>query len=106
MSELNLPNGQTIEVDQEGFMTDPSIWNDEIAKAFAQIEGIEELTEEHWAVINFIREYYLENDLAPMIRKMCKGTGLTLNKIYELFPAGPAKGACKWAGLPKPDGCV
>ena len=103
---LTLPNGTVIEIDQEGFIKDPALWTEEIAKAFAKLEGIEELTDEHWAIINFIREYYLENELAPMIRKMCKASSVSLKKIYELFPAGPAKGACKWAGLPKPDGCV
>ncbi len=69
-------------------------------------EEIEKLTDEHWAVINYIRQYYLENNIAPMVRKLCKNTGLSLKKIFELFPSGPAKGACKIAGLPKPDGCV
>jgi len=69
-------------------------------------EEIEKLTDEHWAVINYIRQYYLENNIAPMVRKVCKNTGLSLKKIFELFPSGPAKGACKIAGLPKPDGCV
>ena len=49
---------------------------------------------------------YREFEIAPMIRKMCKETGLSLRQIYELFPSGPAKGACKVAGLPKPTGCV
>ena len=65
-----------------------------------------ELTAEHWAVIQFIRGYYLEKNLAPMVRKMCQATGFPLMQIYDLFPSGPAKGACKLAGLPKPDGCV
>ena len=103
---LKLPNGAEIEVDQEGFMTKAELWTKEIAVEFAKLEGINELTEEHWAVIKYIREYYLENNLAPMVRNICKTVKLPLKKIYEIFPAGPAKGACKWAGLPKPDGCV
>lgn len=103
---IKLPDGREIEVDQEGFMINPKLWNEEIAAFFAKIEGVEQLTEQHWAVITFIRSYYLENDLAPMIKSICKTANLPLKKIYELFPAGPAKGACKWAGLPKPDGCV
>ena len=103
---IKLPDGREIEVDQEGFMTHPEIWNEEIAAFFAKLEGVEQLTEQHWAVIKFIRNHYLENDLAPMVKSICKTTNLPLKKIYELFPAGPAKGACKWAGLPKPDGCV
>ncbi len=96
-----------IEVNEEGFISHPEEWNDEIAALIAKKEeGIEDLTEDHWAVINYIRNYYLEKNLAPMVRKVCKNTGFQLRYIYELFPSGPAKGACKVAGLPKPDGCV
>lgn len=98
--------GKTFEIDGDGFLTDPKLWDEETAKLFAQADGIEELTEKHWAVINHIRNHWLENDMAPMIRKICKDTGVRLKEIYELFPLGPAKGACKIAGLPKPDGCV
>lgn len=99
-------NGQQIEVDEDGFIVNPELWNEEVAKAFAKEEGIEELTEEHWKVINYLRDYYQQFQVAPMIRKLCKETGFNLKKIYELFPSGPAKGACKLAGLPKPTGCV
>ncbi|MCP2520883.1 TusE/DsrC/DsvC family sulfur relay protein [SCandidatus Aminicenantes bacterium Aminicenantia_JdfR_composite] len=99
--------GKKIEINEEGFLVNPSDWNKEVAEFLAKKEEqIEKLTDEHWAVINYIRQYYLENNLAPMVRKVCKNTGLTLKKIFELFPSGPAKGACKIAGLPKPDGCV
>ena len=74
--------------------------------ALAQTEGVEEMTDEHWKLVNYLREYYLEFGIAPMIRKLCKETGFKLKKVYELFPSGPAKGACKVAGLPKPTGCV
>jgi tRNA 2-thiouridine synthesizing protein E len=78
-----------------------------LAKLLAQhAEGLEELSPEHWAVIRFIRSHFDTNQLAPMVRSICKSTGLPLRQIYELFPSGPAKGACKLAGLPKPDGCV
>lgn len=100
-------NGRKIEVNEEGFLVNPEEWNEEIAVFLAKKEeGLENLTEEHWKVINYIRNYYLENKLAPMVRNVCKTTGLPLKKIYDLFPSGPAKGACKLAGLPKPDGCV
>ncbi len=98
--------GREFEVDEDGFLRDPADWDTEIAALLASKDGIEELSEKHWAVINYIREYYLEHQLAPMIRKLCQNTGLRLKEIYELFPRGPAKGACKVAGLPKPDGCV
>jgi TusE/DsrC/DsvC family sulfur relay protein len=99
-------NGRKYIVDEDGFLEDPSIWNEEVAKDFASIEGVEQLTEEHWKMINYLRNYYLQFGIAPMIRKLCKETGFKLNEIYQLFPSGPAKGACKLAGLPKPTGCV
>ena len=70
------------------------------------MEGIGELTEDHWKVIRYLRNYCLQFGIAPMIRKLCKETGFHLKKVYELFPSGPAKGACKVAGLAKPTGCV
>jgi tRNA 2-thiouridine synthesizing protein E len=100
-------NGKAIELNEEGFMVHQEEWGREVAEVIAkQEEAIESLTDDHWAVVNFIRTYYLDNSLAPMVRKICKTTGFQLKYIYELFPSGPAKGACKVAGLPKPDGCV
>lgn len=99
--------GKTIELNEEGFLTDPQLWNEDLAKLLAQSqEGLDQLTEDHWKVIRFIRDHYLEHESAPMVRAMCKSTGVPLKRIYDLFPSGPAKGACKLAGLPKPDGCV
>ncbi len=99
--------GKKIRVNEEGFLVNPEEWDEEIADLLAkEEEGIDALTEDHWAVINYIRSYYLEKNLAPMVRKICKTTGFQLKYIFELFPSGPAKGACKLAGLPKPDGCV
>ena len=96
----------TLEVDEDGFIQEPERWNEDVAKALAKTEGVDDMTEEHWKLVNYLREYYLEYGIAPMIRKLCKATGFKLNKVYELFPSGPAKGACKVAGLPKPTGCV
>ena len=98
--------GEQIEIDEDGFIQDPDKWNNGVAADLAKTEGVDDLTEEHWKVVNYLREYYIEFGVAPMIRKLCKSTGFKLNKIYELFPSGPAKGACKVAGLPKPTGCV
>jgi tRNA 2-thiouridine synthesizing protein E len=95
-----------IEVDEDGFMEEPEQWNEAIAKALATTEGVDDMTEEHWKLVNYLREYYLKFGIAPMIRKLCKETGFPLKKVYELFPSGPAKGACKVAGLSKPTGCV
>ncbi len=95
-----------LDIDEDGFIQEPDKWNQEVAKALAQTEGVGELTEDHWKVVNYLRDYYLEFGIAPMIRKLCKSTGFKLKEIYDLFPSGPAKGACKVAGLPKPTGCV
>lgn len=99
--------GTTLELNEEGFLVHPEEWTEAAALALAKAEeGLAELTAEHWAVVRFIRDYYRDKNLAPMVRKMCQATGIPLMKIYDLFPSGPAKGACKVAGLPKPDGCV
>ena len=106
MPELDV-GGKTYELNEDGFLQYPDVWNEAVALALAKAEeGLDELTEEHWKVINYIRGYYLEKNLAPMVRKVCKNSGFSLKYIFELFPSGPAKGACKLAGLPKPDGCV
>ncbi len=99
--------GISYALNEDGFMKNPDDWNEEVAVVLAKTqEGLNELTEEHWKVIHYIRGYYLEKKLAPMVRKVCKNSGFSLKHIFELFPSGPAKGACKLAGLPKPDGCV
>ena len=95
-----------IEVDEDGFIQEPAKWNEAVAAALAATEGVTNLTEKHWQLIKYLRDYYQKFGIAPMIRKMCKEVGMKLNEVYELFPTGPAKGACKTAGLPKPTGCV
>ena len=99
-------DGVPIQIDEDGFIQEPEKWNEAVAKAIAETEEVEELTDDHWKVINYLRNYYQEYGVAPMVRKLCKETGVSLKEIYELFPSGPAKGACKIAGLPKPTGCV
>ncbi|WP_031514265.1 TusE/DsrC/DsvC family sulfur relay protein [Desulfofalx alkaliphila] len=99
-------DGQQIEIDEDGFLINTDQWSEAVAHMFAKDEGIDELTEDHWKVINYLRDYFFQFGIAPMIRKLCKETGFSLKQIYQLFPTGPAKGACKLAGLPKPTGCV
>ncbi len=99
-------DGLTVDVDEDGFLQEPDCWSQALAGAIAKQEDVPELTEAHWKVINYLRDYYKQFGIAPMIRKLCKDTGFQLKEIYELFPSGPAKGACKIAGLPKPTGCV
>ena len=98
-------NGKSLETDEEGYLSDLNQWEPGVADVMSKEDDLE-LTDDHWEIINFLREYYVEYGVAPMIRKLCKATGFKLKKIYELFPSGPAKGACKVAGLPKPTGCV
>ena len=98
--------GNTFNVDEDGFIDDFNNWNENWVKYVKNTEGIEELTDEHWKVINVLQDYYKKNGIAPMVRILSKVTGHKLKYIYELFPSGPGKGACKMAGLPKPTGCV
>lgn len=98
--------GKQFDVDEDGFIQDSTLWTEAVAEGLAASEGIERLTEEHWKVIRFLREYYQKFSVAPPIRMLCKQTGFQLKYVYQLFPTGPAKGACKLAGLPKPTGCI
>ena len=105
-------NGTTVEHDEEGYITNLSEWTKELADVIAAAEEVD-MGEEHWAVVNFLRDYYEEYQIAPAVRVLIKsikksmGPDVGNNKyMYELFPYGPAKQACKIAGLPKPTGCV
>jgi len=102
----NENEGIKLEFDGDGFLTDPTIWNDEVAIMIAKEDGIEEMNEKHWAIVKIIRANWEEKGMAPMVRTICQETKIRLREIYELFPLGPARGACRVAGLPKPDGCV
>ncbi len=95
-----------VDVDAEGFLTDPEQWSEEIARAIAADSGIAELTERHWLVVRFMRERYLESGTAPSIRSLGKESGVPVKELYQLFPKGPAKLAAKIGGIPKPKGCI
>ena len=97
--------GSTVDVDDEGFLTDAGAWNEGIALQIAHEEGIE-LTRRHWQVVNFMRNTYLESGSAPSIRALGKTSGVPIKELYELFPKGPAKLAAKIGGIPKPRGCI
>lgn len=96
---------QTIEIDAEGFMTDPNAWTPEIGAAIAQALGMS-LTDRHWIVINFARQEYAATGQPPTLRKITKSTPVDTKEIYQLFPGGPAKTAARIAGLGKPTGCI
>jgi dissimilatory sulfite reductase related protein len=93
-------------LDGNGFLQQPERWNRQVAEAIAREESIPEMTEQHWAVVNFIRSHWQANELAPPVRLLCQSTNVGVRDMYKLFRSGPAKGACRIAGLPKPDGCV
>jgi TusE/DsrC/DsvC family sulfur relay protein len=95
-----------VDVDAEGFLTDPAQWNEQIAQAIAAENGIPELTDRHWLVVRFMRERYLTTGTAPSIRSLGKESGVPIKELYLLFPKGPAKLAAKIGGIPKPKGCI
>ncbi|MBS3796552.1 TusE/DsrC/DsvC family sulfur relay protein [Pseudoalteromonas sp. BDTF-M6] len=105
-------NGQQLETDKEGYLLDSSLWNRELAPIIAATENIE-LSDAHWEVIFFVREFYEEFDTSPAIRMLVKAMAKKLGEdkgnskyLYKLFPKGPAKQATKIAGLPKPARCI
>lgn len=104
--------GKTVATDEEGYLSNLADWNMDVANVIAQAENVN-MSESHWEVVNFLREYYDEFQIAPAVRVLTKAIGKKLGPdkgnskyLYELFPYGPAKQACKIAGLPKPTGCV
>ncbi len=97
--------GKEVQVNEEGFMTDPSEWTKEIAVEIAAEEGIPELTDAHWQVIEWSRRE-AKNGKSPTLRQITTGTGVNTKQIFALFPKGPAKKAARIAGLGKPEGCV
>ena len=104
--------GKSYETDEEGYLVILSDWNTDVANYIAQTENIK-MTDQHWEVVNFLREYFEEYQIAPAVRVLTKAIGKKLGPekgnsqyLYELYPYGPAKQACKIAGLPKPTGCI
>jgi dissimilatory sulfite reductase related protein len=98
--------GPIVDVDREGFFVDPTQWTEAMAPDLATAEGIDELTEDHWRVIRFMRAQYFEKGTGPTVRVLGKTSGVSVKELYQLFPKGPAKIAAKIAGIPKPRGCI
>lgn len=105
MDTLVLDNTE-LKLDADGNLANLEDWNEEVAKNFARKEGIPELTDRHWIVINYMRDEYKKNGDAPSIRKLTKQSGVSTKELYKLFPKGPAKKAARISGLPKPKGCI
>ena len=104
--------GKQYEIDEDGYLVNLDEWNKDLAGHIAILEEVE-MTEAHWEVVNFLRDYYQKYQIAPMIKILVKEIGKVMGPekgntkyLYELYPGGPAKQACKIAGLPKPTGCV
>ena len=105
MSAYNYDN-IILQLDEDGFMENPEDWDIDVASALAHKENINELTDSHLKIIDYLRDYFKQYGAPPMIGKLCRDTGFSLKQIYNLFPTGPTKGAFKIAGLPKPSGCM
>ncbi|HEY6016201.1 MAG TPA: TusE/DsrC/DsvC family sulfur relay protein [Gaiellaceae bacterium] len=96
----------TVETDAEGFLVDASQWTRELGEQIARENGVPQLTDRHWLVVDFMRERFLTTGSAPSIRALGKESGVPVKELYELFPKGPAKLAAKIGGIPKPHGCI
>lgn len=98
--------GKTLTLDADGNLAERNDWNEEVAREIAALEGIPELTPQHWAVLNFMRSVFDKEGDSPSIRRLTKESGVDTKTLYQLFPKGPAKKAARIAGLPKPKGCI
>ncbi len=99
--------GKTLILDEDGFLQNPEAWNDDVARWVAEnLIGMTDLSEDHWKLIRYLRQYWETYGVCPPLKIITKTTGITLERMYELFADGPAHGACKVAGAPKPTGCV
>ena len=97
--------GATVDVDTDGFMTDPGQWTKEVAEGLAEEVGIT-LTDRHWVVLDFVRQDSADQGEPPGVRRITKLTDVSMKEIYQLFPKGPGILASKLAGHGKPQGCV
>jgi len=99
-------SGKTVQVNDEGFMTNPAEWDKGIATEIAKEEGIAELTDAHWKVIEYCRAEGATSGKAPTLRQITTGTGISTKELFGLYPKGPAKKVARISGLGKPEGCV
>ncbi|MFC1707194.1 TusE/DsrC/DsvC family sulfur relay protein [Planctomycetota bacterium] len=94
------------DLDGDGFLADMATWTRAAAEELGRRNDIPPLTDDHWKILQFVREYYLEHHVGPPVVKISKATGLTNQQICDLFPCGVARGAYRLAGLPRPSGCL
>ena len=88
------------ELDRDGYLVDAQKWTKEVAEILARSEMPQGLSEDHWLVIDFLRQYYLKWESAPPVRMLSRETGISLRDLKHLFPDGLGKCACRYAGLP------
>ena len=98
--------GKTVQVNEEGFMTNPAEWSKEIAVELAKEDGIAELTPAHWKIVEYCRQSAKDSGKAPTLRAITNGAGVSTKELFQLFPKGPAKKVARISGLGKPEGCV
>ncbi len=109
---LQLSDGTTIPVDEKGYLLDPAVWTDAVARHMAGADGLE-LTTDHWAVLAIFRDYHARFEIEPPMRALVRRVAQQLGQdkgnsryLYRLFPQGPATQACRYAGLPRPVSCI
>ena len=111
-SELRLPGGVRLELDEKGYLLDPLAWTPQVAEHMASLDGVD-LAADHWTVLEIYRAYFLQFDIDPPMRAVVKLATEKLGEkkgnsryLYRLFPAGPGTQACRYAGLPRPVSCI
>ena len=99
--------GVDVELNEEGFFDDPEKWTTDMVPQLAEEWGVPgPLTDQHWLVLNYMRQEYFDKGTGPTVRKLGKSSGVSVKELYQLFPKGPAKLAARVAGIPKPKGCI
>lgn len=98
--------GRPVVFDNEGFFDDPDHWSEATARLLAGEMGLQQLTEAHWRVLRFLRDFYFQNGRAPLNKALKDGVGISIREIEALFPEGIKYGARRLAGLPNPKSCM
>ncbi len=98
--------GKTLLLDKDGHLANAGDWTEDIARELAVRDGVGELTDKHWVVINFMRNVFAKEGEPPSIRRITQESGVDTKLLYQLFPRGPGKTAAKIAGLPRPKSCI
>ncbi len=111
-TEVRLADGTFLEADENGYLLDWTRWTPAVAEAMAASDGMQ-LGADHWQVLEVLREYYAAYEIAPPVRALLRilqqrlgDSEMGSRQLYRLFPEGPAKQACRYAGLPRPVSCI